>query len=411
MRDPEQMLERSLTLGAESMANRFLPRRGAWRVLMPDREAVRWYMIVRSVSGPALVAYALRSPGELHPAFWFVFAAGHVLVTVAVIAAFSSRWRALRPALTIPLDIAVLTALLALSGGAQSELRNMILALMIAPAIVMPPRIVAITGLGLLLGYLGVAAPDLVRHQQGAPGAVVSYVLGLLWATGTAIVLSGVRTRGAERVDALTRSRRLLLGAVLDGEARDRRAVTATLHEGALQQLLAARQDLDEAAEDPGAIAQAEARVRAAIAELRDTIAELHPVALDHGGLDAALRVITERAGERAGLASVVEVDAGAPSPHDDLIVNLVRELVSNVVEHARAAQLLVRVERHGSRMVLRVEDDGIGFEETQVTLDGMGLAACAERVGSADGTFAVDSAPGSGTRVRVELGPERASR
>lgn len=374
------------------------------------RTALRSYLIARVLSAVAAAAYAVDSPGRLGLGFWLVFAAAAAGGAAVVALSFTDKWRSLRPEFTLPIDLAALGILLALSGGAQSELRHLILAMMIAPAIIMSPRVVALTGFGALAAYLAVAVPDLAQREPDAGSAVLSYVLGLLWATGTAVALSLVRARVAAQIGRLTEGRRVLLGAVLDAEARERRMVTETLHEGALQHLLAARQELDEvpaaSVEQQEAIERAEAEIRAGIAALRETIAELHPVALEHAGLDAGLRAIVHRAADRGGLLARVEVAAGAEGVRDQLVANVARELITNVVEHARASTLTVRARPHGNGVVLLVEDDGVGFEPAALGTEAIGLAACAERVASADGSFTVDSTPGAGTRVRVELGP-----
>lgn len=389
-------------------------REPAWRESDDDdaRRATRMYMLVRSLAGPAAAAYAVSSPGDLPAAFWGLFAAGHVLGFAAVAVASSARWRILRPEITLPLDVAVLATLIALSGGAQSQLRDLVIVMMIAPAIVMSPRVVAITGVGVLFAYLAVALPDVFQHERGAASAVVAYVLGLGWATGAAVTLSGLRVAVSVRVASLLRGRRVLLAGVLDLEARERRRLTEDIHEGPLQSLLAASQDLEEVREGSAdALARAERGVGAAIEQLRETIAGVHPVALEHGGLAAGLRAVAERAALRGGFQALVTVDPAAAGLRDEVVVNVARELITNVVEHAQATTLDVTVSLAGGMVVLEITDDGTGFAPEAVRSEAVGLASCQERVAAADGRFSVASAPGRGTRVRVELPPPPARR
>lgn len=379
-----------------------------------ERGRLRVYLLVRLLAAIPAAAYVLGSNHRLEPAFWIVFGVTVVggLATLAV--AYSEAWDRLRPEHTLIPDVAALGTLLALSGGAQSELRHVVLVLMIAPAIIMAPRFVAYVGGAVLAAYLVGALPDVVQREPGAAGNVVTYLFGLVWVTGASIVLSEVQVRASEQVRMLTDGRQQLLGAVLDAEARDRGIITADLHEGALQLLLATRQELDEIPveneEQRVAVDRVEAGMQAGIRALRDTIAGLHPVALDHAGLAAGLGAIAQRAADRTGLAVRVEVAPAAEGVRDELIVNVARELVSNVVEHARAQSLAVRVESASGRVVMEVEDDGVGFDPHRRRMDTLGLAACAERVAAARGSFTVDSSPGAGTRVRVELGPSVAS-
>ncbi len=371
------------------------------------RRATRGYLLARVLAAPPTAAFAVRSDRELQLVFWLLFALAVASGLVALAVAFSAHWRRLRPERTLPADVLVLAGLVALSGGAQSELRDLVIAMMIAPAIVLAPRVVAATGGALLAAYLLVALPDVAQDEPGAASAALAFTVGLGWATGTAVALSHLRVTASRRVTSLLSGRRILLGGVLDSEARERRRFTGDIHEGPLQFLLAARQDIEEAREgDPTALGRAEAGVLASIEALRETVASVHPVALDHGGLAAALRAVAERAAARGGFRAQVEVDPATEGLRDDVLVNVARELIANVAEHAAPGLLQVTVEAGPGVLVLVVADDGIGFVPAAVRAQAVGLAACEERVAAADGRFELDSAPGRGTRVRVELPP-----
>jgi two-component system, NarL family, sensor kinase len=144
------------------------------------------------------------------------------------------------------------------------------------------------------------------------------------------------------------------------------------------------------------------------MAQLRGEIFELHPYVLDHAGLEAALSAIADRSAQRLGAEIAVAVDPGAGGRHDELIVVIARELLSNVVKHSGAAHVEVLVAVDAERVELEVRDDGRGFDPSRRAaslLDGrIGLASSEQRVESAGGTFLVESAPGDGTTVRVTL-------
>ncbi|HKO57524.1 MAG TPA: ATP-binding protein, partial [Thermoanaerobaculia bacterium] len=82
-------------------------------------------------------------------------------------------------------------------------------------------------------------------------------------------------------------------------------------------------------------------------------------------------------------------------------------ESLTNVRKHARATTAKVELRRHDGRVLLTVSDDGVGFAQTarsRSAFPRFGLSTMRERAESVGGTFAVESTPGSGTSVRVEL-------
>ena len=86
-------------------------------------------------------------------------------------------------------------------------------------------------------------------------------------------------------------------------------------------------------------------------------------------------------------------------------LYRVVQEAMTNVVRHARATRVDVLVERRGDRIRVMVEDDGVGFEPDQVQDgDHIGLLGLRERAEALGGTLTIESAPGAGTTVVVEV-------
>jgi len=86
-------------------------------------------------------------------------------------------------------------------------------------------------------------------------------------------------------------------------------------------------------------------------------------------------------------------------------IFYILRELIGNTMKHAQAQQLFIQLTRYDHQLILMVEDDGRGFEtEKAKNSDGMGLPNLSSRILDFDGTLHIDSVPGRGTNVTIEL-------
>jgi two-component system NarL family sensor kinase len=227
------------------------------------------------------------------------------------------------------------------------------------------------------------------------------------------IGLSRIQRSRVRTIGGLVRDRTDLLAELSGIEERERRVLSEHLHDGALQYVLAARQDLEDAREtgDPAAFT----RVHQALAEtsqlLRSTVAELHPAVLDRAGLPAALRDLARSAAARGGFTARVEVRGwpdGLRTPADALLHRTARELLSNVVRHARAAAVTVELTRADGRARLTVADDGVGIADGAVQRGlehgHVGLTSHARRAEAAGGTLTLHPGVPSGTVAVVEV-------
>jgi two-component system, NarL family, sensor kinase len=200
----------------------------------------------------------------------------------------------------------------------------------------------------------------------------------------------------------------VLMAQSLESDERSRREIAESLHDQALQTLLAANQDLLEAAPGREGVTRAHEIVGATIEEIREQVSALHPVTLQEGGLATALAAVARRAERQGGFKCELEVDPEATGENDVVVLAVARELLTNAAKHAGAARVEVRVSREGDTAVLEVADDGRGIQpgrrENAVREGHIGLASIAYRVDGAGGTFELET--GSGTRAvaRVPL-------
>jgi signal transduction histidine kinase len=145
-----------------------------------------------------------------------------------------------------------------------------------------------------------------------------------------------------------------------------------------------------------------------AIQELRSLIFQLRPVAVESDGLAAALskhvQVLRRVHGTDIDLAA-----SGEPRLRpeiDDDVFRIAQEALHNALKHSAANRVEVGLEETGDRLVLTVRDDGSGFdpEATEHRSRQLGLTSMEERAKELGGTLAIDSTPGTGTTIRLEV-------
>ncbi|ATQ29062.1 ATP-binding protein [Rhodococcus ruber] len=307
-------------------------------------------------------------------------------------------------------DIVALLGLCAASGGATSVLLPVFFLLPVTVTFLHRPWWTAAVGVATATGFLLVWLFYAVRDDGvDLPAVVYLYFGFMVWLAAAMTGLSVVLAHRADAVAALLATRRRLVTEALDAESRERQLLAEQLHDGPLQNVLAARLDVEEAGErrPDDALLAADTALREAARQLRSTVTTLHPQVLSQLGLATALRELAEQSARRGGFAVDVVVDGSFPR-EEALLFSVARELLGNVVKHAKATSVRVRLVRRGPDMVLEVADDGCGFDPAtlpdRVGQGHIGLASHVLRVESVGGTAVVRSAPGDGTTVTVTV-------
>lgn len=320
-------------------------------------------------------------------------------------------------------DLAVLAALTLLTGVAtpQSWTSDVFTAgFLLVPVLAatqLRPWICAAVVVPTVLVYL--AAGIATQQANEEPWASLLLRTLLLAGVGAGCVgLSRIQRSRVRTIGALVQDRTDLLAELTDIERRERRTLSEHLHDGALQYVLAARQDLGEAREtgDPAAFTRVEHALAESSQHLRSTVAELHPAVLDRAGLPAALRELARSAAARGAFSVNVDID-GWPddvrTPVDALLYRTARELLGNVVTHAAARRVTVELVRTDGRARLTVADDGIGVPDGAVQrsleLGHIGLTSHTLRIEAAGGTLTLRPGQPSGTVVVVDVPDRRA--
>ncbi|MEU2380478.1 GAF domain-containing sensor histidine kinase [Streptomyces misionensis] len=198
--------------------------------------------------------------------------------------------------------------------------------------------------------------------------------------------------------------------------AEERSRLAHELHDAVSQKLFSLRLTAQAAAalvdRDParakGELHQVAALAAEAADELRAAVVELRPAALDEDGLIATLRTQIQVL-DRAHSARVTFTGAGyraLPAAQEEALLRVAQEALHNALRHARAEHVDVSVERCGGGAVLRVADDGDGFDPAAVGRAGrhLGLVSMRDRASGVGGTLTVESAPGKGTTIEMEV-------
>jgi signal transduction histidine kinase len=206
-------------------------------------------------------------------------------------------------------------------------------------------------------------------------------------------------------------------GRLLAVQEEQRRRVAHELHDDPLQSLIFLTRELDDLGDDPelptrlaGKVLRDSAVATGVIASLRKVIRGLRPPILDDLGVVSALRQLAEESRARSGLAIDLKIHGKETrlSPELELTVyRVVQESLSNVIRHAGAHQVSIRV-RFGDQVVVTVTDDGCGIDAPRDSPDdsdgGFGLLGMRERVNLAGGTLDVEPRRPHGTVVRATL-------
>ncbi|WP_307063953.1 GAF domain-containing sensor histidine kinase [Streptomyces sp. B3I8] len=198
--------------------------------------------------------------------------------------------------------------------------------------------------------------------------------------------------------------------------AEERSRLAHELHDAVSQKLFSLRLTAQAAAalvdRDPararGEMQQVAALAAEAADELRTAVVELRPAALDEDGLVATLRTQIQVL-DRAHTARVTFTGRGVralPAAQEEALLRVAQEALHNALRHSGATRVDVTLERSGPGAVLRVTDDGSGFDPRTVRRAGrhLGLVSMRDRAGGVGGTLTVESAPGKGTTIEMEV-------
>ncbi|GGJ37665.1 GAF domain-containing sensor histidine kinase [Streptomyces brasiliensis] len=198
--------------------------------------------------------------------------------------------------------------------------------------------------------------------------------------------------------------------------AEERSRLAHELHDAVSQKLFSLRLTAQAAARlvdrDPsrakGELQQVAALAAEAADELRAAVVELRPAALDEDGLVATLRTqiqVLDRA-HNARVTFTCNSFRALPPAQESAVLRVAQEALHNALRHSGAEHVDVALTRRGCGAVLRVTDDGSGFDPHSVRRAGrhLGLVSMRDRASGVGGRLTVESEPGKGTTIELEV-------
>lgn len=207
---------------------------------------------------------------------------------------------------------------------------------------------------------------------------------------------------------------------LIEAQEDERRRIARELHDQIGQILTAVKMNLyavqrfSQGAEAGSYVKDNIEAVDEALRLVRDLSVDLRPPILDDLGLTTALRWYVDRYTKRTGLNVEVLIDLPDENERfsrelETACFRIAQEALTNVVRHAKASQVTVRLTRDADALLLTVKDDGIGFDVDRLRkraqrVATLGLISMQERAHAAGGTIELDSAPANGTEIRFSL-------
>jgi two-component system CheB/CheR fusion protein len=224
-----------------------------------------------------------------------------------------------------------------------------------------------------------------------------------------------------QRVAERSRQVRDLTVSLVRAEQRERRRLSATLHDELQQQLYGVQLKLrlareakgvDNGAESDRHLAQAEGMLSNGTRLTRQLSVDLNPPILKNEGLVAILSWLQGHMRELHGLDVRLETDGEVRIDDNDarvLLFQIFRELLFNVAKHSGASSAAVSLRELDGELVIDVRDEGKGFDAEAILSGGLkpesfGLTSVHERIGFLGGSLEVVSKPGEGTTVKARL-------
>ena len=288
-------------------------------------------------------------------------------------------------------------------------------------AIYLLPRRPGLAWLAILIAFTAVGQ----AIQFGLPEAIsftLLYVAGLIFVAAFVAMVQqadAARRRSEQLLAELQDAHQQLQAFTDQAEelaiANERTRLARDLHDSVAQTLYGLTLQAEAASRNlaAGQPEKTQEHLRAirqdaqqTLQETRLLIFELRPLILESQGLVAALRARLDTVEARGDLAIHLDLQElpDLQPQVETALYRIAQEALNNIAKHARASELDLRLAQNTDSITLHIADNGIGFDPAAVPAGRVGLQGMAERVEQIHGRLTIDSAPGKGTTIHVEV-------
>jgi two-component system NarL family sensor kinase len=329
----------------------------------------------------------------------------------AVVLAFSSIGAVVGPRgqfVFAIIDVAMVSGFQLLSSGGYVPLLVMGLLPVLVALEVSWRRAAAVVSLGLVAFIVALLADPVMQLDLGWPAATFLIAM-YAFLCATAVLLVSVLERHVDQLASLTASREELLVDTMTASEVHQRRVSESIHDGPLQNVLAALQEITDMAKTTSSdhIDRALANLGDAAQRLREATFELHPAVLEHVGLSAAVEKLASFTTNRSGITVTTDIAYPTRNSIDPIVYGAVRELLTNVVRHSGATHAWLGLNIANRTCHLDVVDNGTGISvdaaARRLAQGHIGLASHRARIEAAGGTLTILDGP-PGAHISVDL-------
>ncbi|WP_169084572.1 sensor histidine kinase [Paenibacillus sp. PL91] len=223
------------------------------------------------------------------------------------------------------------------------------------------------------------------------------------------------------RIIESAKTRQLLGLKIILAQEEERKRIAREIHDGPAQSLanivlrteiaerMLIKQEFVMVQEE---LVDLKGQVRSGLEEIRKIIFNLRPMALDDLGLVPTLRKFTQDFEEKTKIHTVFELigkEVRMPSAMEAAIYRLVQEAFTNALKHASASHVLLEINYQPQQISIVIQDNGVGFHSELIEQDAshnahFGLVGMRERIELIEGRMDIDSNPGRGTKIMIDI-------